>query len=115
MTEQKSAERFSHDVDILLQSRKGPEITANHEAYNQTMQLAAQITKMDYSGESKIKQILKERLLAKLAEGAQDELSDSELDLAAGGLGAHHQQQLLCPKCGASLRGSHCPACRYQR
>ncbi|MEG6523046.1 hypothetical protein [Desulfotomaculum sp. 1211_IL3151] len=122
MTEQKLADRFSHDLEVILQSGRDPEEVASKDEYRQNLKLASQIAKIDYSGESKIQRTLKESLLAKLAEGkvnqvgleqAADELSDSELDMAAGGLG-DPQQQFLCPKCGAILRGSHCPGCRYQ-
>ncbi|MGM0501607.1 MAG: hypothetical protein ACQERJ_03665 [Bacillota bacterium] len=51
------------------------------------LQLAQEIKDVDYSGQSKVRHSLKKELLNKIKERKEEqELSDNELDLVAGGI-----------------------------
>lgn len=85
MDEKKSIADFNRILDLILKEKPASLNMENVET-NDLLALAAKISKTDYSGESKIYEILKQKLLKLKTESDNRELSDDELDCAAGGL-----------------------------
>jgi hypothetical protein len=89
MNEENLHEKFHEKLDLILKDDLAG--LENEEAENSELLLFVhQIKQIDYSSESKTREVLKERLLKKIQEAeinkADGELNDEELDCAAGGL-----------------------------
>lgn len=87
--------RFSYDLDKILEKDGQLDFKTGDKEYDRVLHLAHVLKNVDFSGESKVKEKLKVRLLKQiedrkkkqLQEILKDELSDEELDYAAGGIG----------------------------
>lgn len=95
MSHELCVKRFSYDLDKILEKDGQLDFETVDDEYDKTLRLAQILKNVDFSGESKVKDKLKVQLLKRiedrkekqLQEVLKDELSDEELDYAAGGIG----------------------------
>jgi len=88
MNEEQLAKDFNQRINSLFENGLFS-INEEEEKDKKILLLAQQLTKIDYSKESKIRKSLKEKLMAKIEEKTKTdngELSDDELDWVAGGV-----------------------------
>lgn len=77
---------FNQAFNLLIEGDLSVIALENDET-KELLSLAGQILEIDYSGDSKIRKTLKNKLLIKINEQKQQgELNDADLDYAAGGL-----------------------------
>lgn len=84
MSDNKLIIEFTQRFDSVIKD-DFPGLRIENEENRDLLALVSQISKIDYSIDSKISNNFKELLLIKLQNDI-DELSDAELDYAAGGL-----------------------------
>lgn len=84
MSEKNIIAEFTQALDLIIKGDY-PGICIKNEENQNLLTLVGKISKIDYCGESKIKDLLKEKLIKNL-QYEKGELSDTELDYAAGGL-----------------------------
>lgn len=84
MREENIIAEFTQALDLIIKGDY-PGICMKNEENQNLLTLAGKISTIDYCDESKIKDLLKEKLIKKL-KYEKGELSDTELDCAAGGL-----------------------------
>ncbi|SFG13213.1 hypothetical protein SAMN05660649_00807 [Desulfotomaculum arcticum] len=100
MNERELAERFSKDIDRIIQDNKAKITPAgpDREEYMKTIELARLLAETDFSDECKITRDLRQRLLDKIKVlgGRQiesPELDEDDLENVAGGIEPHHGHQ----------------------
>ena len=131
MNEKILAEKFSEQIDRLVKGIHPPSKTDADDACKDEIRLVEAILRQDFSAESPIKAELKKGLLDKFKTRKEanprqqsesfysdDELSDEELDYAAGGHSL--REESACTKCGckksrATIAGAICPDCGHAR
>lgn len=131
MNEKILAERFSQEIDKIVKAVHKPGNTEDYDEYKDELRLAEAILKQDFSKESTLKDDLKKKLLAKFNAPEEsnfrphnksiyleDELSEEELDYAAGGHSL--KEESACTKCGckrsrAAITAAICPDCGHSR
>jgi len=130
MGEKKMAERFCRDVDgILLGTGAGQNLAGTaSEEYRRAVDLARTLAEEDFSGECRVRQVLRLRLLDMFAargvnrlkknESDDLELGDEELENVAGGVGKEPKGS--CSLCGCkreatAIPGEICPDCGHPR
>lgn len=84
MSDNKLIIEFTQRFDSVIKD-DFPGLRIENEENKDLLALVSKISKIDYSIDSKISNNFKEQLLIKLQNDI-DELSDAELDYAAGGL-----------------------------
>lgn len=134
MNEQLKARRFSVDVDRILndssiekcRTAEGGHGKAEDE-YDAMLDLAEAVVSVDYSSDSKARQVILDKLVRQMAEkkphgfavSIEQELDDDELDKVAGGQVSGRQEQgcILCgcKRTAAGLEGDTCPECGHPR
>ena len=130
MNEKKLAENFSKEIEKLIEGINGPNKIEVNNDYEDELILARCILHEDFSIQSHIKEDLKKRLLTKFNDNKncsrqqreysfdEDELSEEELDYAAGGHSL--KEGSACAKCGckrnrATITTATCPDCGHSR
>jgi hypothetical protein len=130
MNEHKLAERFSRDVDRILQGAEAETREAGpvSEEYNKAVDLAKTLAETDFSDECRERPALGRRLLDLIASHGSKgtgkirnlsaELGDEELDNVAGGTEKERQTSCVLCNCRRSARtitGDTCPDCGHPR
>lgn len=128
MDEQKWAERFSREVDGILQEAGAEPVPAGPvpEEYRKAVNLAKKLAETDFNDECRVRQGLRRRLLDMFAargvrhtgKTASDltELGDEELENVAGGV--EKGQRDTCSLCNCrrsaqTITGDTCPDCGH--
>ncbi|KJS11505.1 MAG: hypothetical protein VR67_13340 [Peptococcaceae bacterium BRH_c8a] len=130
ISEQELAERFSLDLDRIIQNPAAEIITsgAEPEEYIQAVDLAKLMLSTELLEQCRIRDELRTCLLDRVAghesrrtEGTGDsgELDDEQLDMVAAGTGSEAQGDsstvLGCNRRVSAIKGSICPDCGRPR
>jgi len=130
MGEEKMAERFCRDVDgILLGTGAGQNLAGPvSEEYRRAVDLARTLAEEDFSGECRVRQILRLRLLDMFTargvkhvgkiENNDMELGDEELENVAGGIEKERKESCSlygCRRRARTITGGNCPDCGHPR
>ncbi|MCX6089440.1 MAG: hypothetical protein NTX88_03500 [Candidatus Atribacteria bacterium] len=126
MSEHLWIERLNRDIDALLRGEGIERDGSENEEYDLMMHLALTMKTLDLSGECRIQETLKQRLLnqmnvikTELRNPTEDksELQDEDLQMAAGGVGPDCSgTSLACPRCGyQGISFNGCPRCGYKK
>jgi len=84
--------RFSRDLEVLEEIEEEKIARLSDDEYREILQLAKKLTKIDFSGESKAREVLKKKLISTIEKSKEQsnqshqELAEEELDCVAGGL-----------------------------
>ncbi|WP_134214540.1 hypothetical protein [Pelotomaculum propionicicum] len=124
MDEQKWAERFSREVDGILQGAEPAPAGPAPEEYRKAVDMAKELAGTDFNDECRGRQGLRIRLLDMFAarraehageiEGYGTELDDEELKNVAGGTENSRKDSCSLCDCGLSFQtitGGTCPFC----
>ena len=84
--------QFSRDLEALEDIDEKKIAKIQDDEYREILQLAKKLTKIDFSGESKAREVLKKKLISTIEKSKEQsnqshqELAEEELDCVAGGL-----------------------------
>lgn len=128
MDEQKLAERFCRDVDMILQGEVAEQkpVGPLPEEYGKAVDLARTLAETDFSSECGGLQGLRRRLLDMIdvrgvrrvgkIESEDTELGEEELENVAGGMEKSHSCSLCnCRRGAHTITGDTCPDCGHPR
>jgi len=131
MNEKILAERFSEQIDRLVKDVHKTKMSEKHDECRDELRLVEAILQQDFSTESSLKAELKRSLLDSFSSPkelnptqqtksfySEDELSEDELDYAAGGHSL--REEVACTKCGCkrsrvTIASIVCPDCGHAR
>ena len=130
INDQKQAERFSLDVDRIIQNPSEEKIPAGAapDEYLQAVDLARFMVSADLMDQCRIREELRQRLLDRVAGrergrtgglGDSGELEDDQLDMVAAGTGSRAQGDSFavfgCSRSASAIKGDICPDCGRPR
>jgi CHAD domain-containing protein len=92
--------RFSRDLEVLEDIDEEKIAQLPDDEYREILQLAKKLTKIDFSGESKAREVLKKKLIGTIEKSKKQsnqshrEFADEELEYVAGGLNEDQENPL---------------------